>query len=568
MERTVEYVQSMSNFDSIYNAPLNVISQTPPYIPLISVVPFSVLPNRPTSPIFRRCVSPPSRQPILPPPGPKFNFDLYKTNESINDCCDGRISPSYRSLSPTSSNVIHHRSTYSPLSSPSNTRTYLKLREINDDLYQTLAQTEFNDPSTSAPHYHIHHYPVSQHSYPTYRSRSVHDKYSSSTELEMSPKLHQARVTYRVHFPSEHHQKQSQSRKSSRHRSPSPSSSSSDLSSNEEPIIIDLYPTKDQGFIEKERIRSDHRSPWIVDGTALRRNSYTDSSTSRSYKISKGLYYGDKPIKTRRRSNHDKEQLSSHRSSSSKKHERVWRPPSKSTSDRPPKYFEPTLKSERDMPTRVRSAIDGIESDQVSQRKTSSNQPHIRTSDPKFKRRIENAESKVKTAWEPTVTGLSQSPVKESKPPTSHLIKQTTFVTPPKSHAKPVPSEPSTPVKKPITVPPQPSTTASTGRSSVNDLPIKPMFESTPRDQSIAEKNNESVEDLFQNESHISEPADRKHESHSSLPTLPEQPRKPSTELPKSPGTKPDAEPSSAVKDNVSITGDNHDENQLKTSTC
>ena len=115
-----------------------------------------------------------------------------------------------------------------------------------------------------------------------------------------------------MHFPPKHRQERYQTRKPPRHVSPppsSPSSSSSDLSSREEPIVIDLYPVKDQGFVKQKRKHSDHQSPWIVEGKSLRRGSYTDTSTPRSSMISKELYYGDKPIKLRRRSKHDKGSL-------------------------------------------------------------------------------------------------------------------------------------------------------------------------------------------------------------------------------------------------------------------
>ena len=64
-------------------------------------------------------------------------------------------------------------------------------------------------------------------------------------------------------------------------------------------MIVDLYPTREQGFVKQIRKHSDHQSPWLVDGTSLRRSSYSDTSRSQS---PKGPYYGDKPIKSHRRS--------------------------------------------------------------------------------------------------------------------------------------------------------------------------------------------------------------------------------------------------------------------------
>jgi hypothetical protein len=114
---------------------------------------------------------------------PKFNFDLYKMDEYNNEF-DGYSSPSYRSISPPpSSRIIHHYPIHSPLSSStSKSQTLSKLRQINDELCQTLARSELTDQT---PHYHIHHYPLSQHSYPKYRSRSTSEEHSPSTELEV-----------------------------------------------------------------------------------------------------------------------------------------------------------------------------------------------------------------------------------------------------------------------------------------------------------------------------------------------------------------------------------------------
>jgi hypothetical protein len=43
-----------------------------------------------------------------------------------------------------------------------------------------------------------------------------------------------------------------------------------------------------------------------VDGTSLRRDSYSDTKTSRTQHTPKGPYYGDKPIKPHRRSHRGK----------------------------------------------------------------------------------------------------------------------------------------------------------------------------------------------------------------------------------------------------------------------
>lgn len=192
-------------------------------------------------------------------------------------------------------------------------------------------------------------------------------------------------------------------------------------------------------------------------------------------------------------------------SPSSKRH--TWHPPSKNTSDRPPKYFEPNQSSGEHI-------IDEAESEPIPQRKASSDRVTIRSDDPKFKKRIANAESKVKSAWEPSVTSLTRSNVKDFKPP--------------KSKVKSDPSEPTAPTKK---VPPTPTTATNTGRSSINDVPSKPIFESTPRNE-----NDESADDLFEKESQTSEPSKktelprRPPPKEETLVTTPQQPIKPATE--------------------------------------
>lgn len=125
---------------------------------------------------------------------------------------------------------------------------------------------------------------------------------------------------------------------------------------------------------------------------------------------------------------------------------------------------------------------DEIESEPTSQRKPS-DRVQIRTDDPKQRKRIQNTESKVKPMWQPTVTGLTGSTAKERTPNAS-----------PKSKVKSAPSEPTAP------------TTINTSRSSLNDVPAKSVDESTPRNQNDTHENDHSADDLFENESHTSEP--------------------------------------------------------------
>ncbi len=187
MDKSLHYTQVMFNFDSAYNVPPHHKHPSTMYIPMSS----STFSNRSSSPLFHRSISPPSRPRISTGPVPKFNFDLYKMDEyEYNNEYDGYSSPNYRSLSPSSSRSIHHYPIHSPLStSISKPQRVSKLREINDELCRTLARSELINQSSSPPHYHIHHYPLSQHSQPKYRSRSTSEERSPSTELEVVTRI-------------------------------------------------------------------------------------------------------------------------------------------------------------------------------------------------------------------------------------------------------------------------------------------------------------------------------------------------------------------------------------------
>jgi hypothetical protein len=73
----------------------------------------------------------------------------------------------------------------------------------------------------------------------------------------------------------------------------------------------------------------------------------------------------------------------------------------------------------------------------------------------------------------------------------------------------------------------------------LNDAPTKLVFESTPRNQNHVHENDESVEDLFENESHTSEQSKKQElprpsppiEKTPTPPSLPQQPRKSATEI-------------------------------------
>jgi len=164
--------------------------------------------------------------------------------------------------------------------------------------------------------------------------------------------------------------------------------------------------------------------------------------------------------------------------------EPVWRPTSKTLPKKHHRYFEPTLKPE------LTASIKG-ETEPVLQKQATKTQKILPSADPKLKTRIANAESKVKSAWEPTLT---------AQEPKSRPVK--TAAIPPKTKVKSVPTQPFRPIKNTVSAPP---INADTGRSSLNDIPPKPLFQSTPRNQSIVDENDDLADDLFENESQISE---------------------------------------------------------------
>lgn len=189
MDRSIAYAHVYSNFGSAYNA-LPQALYTPPN--QTAVYPsFLFNGNRPVSPLFRRSTSP-TPAPMMIPTGraPKFNFDLYKMDGSNDDT----FLPSSRPISPPSSLVIHHRPVYTTFD-PSETirepAALTKLRDINDELYHTLARSDLLDSvvqpaaKPSGAHYHIHHYPVSQHPpHQTYRTRSPPEYLSPTVTRE------------------------------------------------------------------------------------------------------------------------------------------------------------------------------------------------------------------------------------------------------------------------------------------------------------------------------------------------------------------------------------------------
>jgi hypothetical protein len=465
----------------------------------------------------------------------KFNLDLYNPNEYSSE--------SFSYPSPSDSVIVHH---HHPVYSPPPSQAISKLRQINDELCYTLAQCDLNSqsqPSLPPPpppplpsHHYVHHHPIS-------RSPSPKEEDSSSVESEPIPKKRNARITYKAHIP--------------RRKNPLDTVdqlllSTSDAYPMNEAMTVDLYPTRDQGFVRRIRNRPDNQSPWLADTSPVRRNSYSETNT---YRTPRSLDYDNKPIspnsrlatgkRVRPRSSSVKSRV--HRSTDffsntapvwrpsgsiknpkfigsnappsklksspepvwnpggstktkqfravdpsslrqRKHHEPVWHPPSKAE-PKPPKYFEPNLKPELMAPVPQQTTY-------LVRKKST-----IRSGDPKLKSRIANAESKVENKW-------SEPPATRTKPklpiaPRPTTTTTTTLTKPAKPKPKPAP------IKKVVPLPPAPINT-DTGRSSLNDVPSKPLFQSTPRNQSI----NHDIDDLFETESQASEPAQKPTISH------------------------------------------------------
>src|SRR5437879_4586353 len=121
MDKSIQYAHVMSNFDSVYNVSPNLVHRPTFYIP-ISSSSFPSYQNRSK---------------------PKFNLDLYDSNEYHSESIDYP--------SPSSSVIIHHQPVYSPPPS----QAISKLRQINDELCHTLAHCDLTHQSQPSPsHYH------------------------------------------------------------------------------------------------------------------------------------------------------------------------------------------------------------------------------------------------------------------------------------------------------------------------------------------------------------------------------------------------------------------------------
>jgi hypothetical protein len=215
-------------------------------------------------------------------------LDLYQPNEYHSESIDYP--------SPSSSVIIHHHPP--PVYSPPPSQAISKLRQINDELCHTLARCELPNQSQSSPvpsHHHIHHYPIPHKTYRS-RSRSPSEQDSSSsssaTESEPIPKRHNARITHKAHIPR---------RQNSLSKLDQLLISTSDAYSNDDPMTVDVYPTRDQGFVKKIRNRPDNQSPWLANTSPIRRNSFSESSTYRTPRTPRAPYYDDKLLQPKSR---------------------------------------------------------------------------------------------------------------------------------------------------------------------------------------------------------------------------------------------------------------------------
>ena len=265
----MQYDQMMSNYGSAYDPSSRFVRPAPVYVPIYS--------QRSTS--------------------PKFNLDLYQPREFSPD---GYASPSYRSMSPVSPTIIHHHPVYSPpraRSPPSHlSQSVSKLRQINDELCHTLAQCELTDrpeparppPPAPRPHHHVYHHPVSR--------PSSEDESASSRESKPELKKHKSKVTYKVRVP-----KRRPRSSQSLSQLDEVLISTSDAYQQDDPLTIDFYPQRDQGFVKQVRNRPDNQRPWMEDVRSPRRNSFSEESSYRPPRTPRGPYYGDRPIPTNSR---------------------------------------------------------------------------------------------------------------------------------------------------------------------------------------------------------------------------------------------------------------------------
>lgn len=168
MDASLKYAQALSNFNSGYNVTTheiheNILKQTGG-----SHSSRCRWYGRPSSPLFHRTVSPPEHVPLPIRTNAKFNFDLYKPDDfDVRPISPARIAD----IEPDYLTSFRRASISSENSAVS------KLRQINDELYATLIQTDTYSCAplvTNETQYHIHHYPLSRGPQATYRTTVRH----------------------------------------------------------------------------------------------------------------------------------------------------------------------------------------------------------------------------------------------------------------------------------------------------------------------------------------------------------------------------------------------------------
>lgn len=449
---------------------------------------------------------------------PRISFDLYDPREQSIDYS-----------SPTSSVIIHHHHpVYSPSPRPLQSQAVSKLRQINNELCHTLAQCDLNTDSypSPSPHYHVHHYPIS-------RSPSSSSSSSSSDFEPISPKKPKARVTYKARVP--------------RPRSELENLliSTSDAYTQQEPTTVDIYPSREHGFVKHIRNRPDNQSPWLPE----RRFSFSETPRAPNYENqllqpNNRLLKANKKPERRRRSFsasapvwrpngsikppkfigsngplskpkparrepvwnptgsipkakpfHSFEPTST--VSQSKAHEPVWHPPSANPTRKPTKYFEPTSKIEAEKP---------IKKEFSTKIKTKT---RVQSANPQLKARVASATSKIDSAWKEPPSKKTRKPPIAPPPPV------------PKQKPKPKPKPPAN--RKVI----------DTGRNSMNYGP----GQSTPKPKSFQDS-DEEVSALFGRESPIPKPAVNKEKT----PPKSSTPIQPAVKKEKTPPKSPEPE--------------------------
>jgi hypothetical protein len=278
----------MSNFHSAYNTTAHAIHSSPIYVPVSSTLSSTNYGHRSCSSSLRLS-------------NPKFNLDLYGANNDCDDSTD-HFSLSYRSLSPVSSVIVHNHPVYLPVASQSPSsfvQTVSKLRQINDELCHTLAHCDLDEASQSRPSTtHVHHYlasPVPYQHCRSYSPDSERNSVISSPEFEPIKKKSNAALRYQIHVP-----------RSKVRRSCSSSQldqilmSTSDVYSQDDPMTIDLYPTKDHRFVKQIRNRLDNQRPWPETEKITGRNSYSNESIYHDEtRMARAAYSKNEPIAPR-----------------------------------------------------------------------------------------------------------------------------------------------------------------------------------------------------------------------------------------------------------------------------